>query len=59
MATYYQRSARACAVKASAVKKKKKEKKKILINDAHLSLPWLSKCKQRTQLLACDVISQR
>lgn len=32
---------------------------KNLINDAHLSLPWLSKCKQRTQLFACGVISQR
>lgn len=32
--------------------------KKNLINDTHLSVPWLSKCKQRTQLFACSVISQ-
>lgn len=33
-------------------------RKKNLINDTHLSVPWLSKCKQRTQLFACSVISQ-
>lgn len=37
----------------------KEEEEEGLINDAHLSLPRLSKCKQRPQLLACDVISQR
>lgn len=38
---------------------KEEEEEEGLINDAHLSLPRLSKCKQRPQLLACDVISQR
>lgn len=34
-------------------------RRKPLINDAHPSISWLSKCKQRTQLFACSVISQQ